>query len=206
MPDNNKHYELLLLNAEQPLQCTNPNQWNAANSDSVKSFIDTIETSVGTDKEATEKYRTMISGVPSPWARVTITRKAIAFMPKRSDNVLALCYRTFRSEWRGLMAAYVLRADSFEFSDPIPLTGPTVEQNMGEMSVLETYGEMLFDDQPLWTLPSLARRISEIAFCSSAAQSPEGSPLKRMHPSPNAEPRMPSFPKVRYFMAGPPSE
>ncbi len=152
MPDNNKHYELLLLNAEQPLQCTNPNQWNAANGDSVKSFIDTIETSVGTDKEATEKYRTMISGVPSPWARVTITRKAIAFMPKRSDNVLALCYRTFRSEWRGLMAAYVLRADSFEFSDPIPLTGPTVEQNMGEMSVLETYGEMLFDDQPLWTL------------------------------------------------------
>ena len=152
MPDNNNPNELLLLNATQQLECTNPNQWNAASNDSVKTFIDSIETSIGTDKEALEKYRTMISGVPSPWARVTITRKALALSPRNADNVLSLCYKTFKSEWRGLMAAYVLRSDSFEFSEPIPLVGPNVVENLGEMSVLETYGEMLFDDQPLWTL------------------------------------------------------
>ena len=120
MPDNNNPNELLLLNATQQLECTNPNQWNAASNDSVKTFIDSIETSIGTDKEALEKYRTMISGVPSPWARVTITRKALALSPRNADNVLSLCYKTFKSEWRGLMAAYVLRSDSFEFSEPIP--------------------------------------------------------------------------------------
>lgn len=149
---DNKQTELLLLNATKPLVCDHPNKWNGVNGDSVTSFIDSIETSIGTDKEATEKYRTMISGVPSPWARVTITRKALAITPEKVDSVLSLSYMTFRSEWRGLIAAYVLHPDSFEFSEPIALVGPTVSENMGDMSVLETYGEMLFDDQPLWTL------------------------------------------------------
>ena len=147
-----KQKELLLLDATQQLECAEANKWNPASNDSVKSFIDSIETSLGTGKEADEKYRTMISGVPSPWARVTVTRKSLAAAPKNADNVLALCYKTFKSEWRGLMAAYVLRADYFEFSNPIALVGPSVEQNMGEMSVLGTYGDMLFEEKPLWTL------------------------------------------------------
>ena len=144
--------ELLLLDATQQLECANANKWNFAQSDSVKMFINSIITSLGTDKESAEKYRTMISGVPSPWARVTITRKALTVNKKQVENVLDLCYKTFKSEWRGLMAAYVLRSDDFELSEPIPLVGPTVVENAGDMSVLQTYGEMLFEDMPLWTL------------------------------------------------------
>ena len=144
--------ELLLLDATQQLECANANKWNYALSDSVKMFINTIITSLGTEKESAEKYRSMISGVPSPWARVTITRKALTANKKHVDNVLDLCYKVFKSEWRGLMAAYVLRSDDFELSEPIPLVGPTVVENGGDMSVLQTYGEMLFEDLPLWTL------------------------------------------------------
>lgn len=144
--------ELLLLDATQQLECAEANQWNTASKDSVGTFINSIETSLGTDKEVGEKYRTMISGIPSPWARVTITRKALSTATPKADNVLALCYKTFKSEWRGLIAAYALRSDNFEFSNPIPLVGPSVENNMGEMSVLGMYGEMLFNDMPLWAL------------------------------------------------------
>ena len=97
----------------------------------------------------------MISGIPSPWARVLMTRKALAQNPADlGDSVLDMCYKMFRSEWRGLVAAYALRPDSFEFSAPIPLLGNTLAENFGEMSVLNMYGEMLFEETPLWTLKS----------------------------------------------------
>lgn len=145
-----RELELLLLDAKPQLACPNPDEWNAAKKDSVKGFINGIDTTASKMDEK-ERLRTLISGIPSPWARVTLTRKALT-NPNTGDpnSVLNLCYRLFKSEWRGLMAAYVLRGDNFVFSEPIPLVGKNVEENMGEMSVLGSYGDMLFDDAPLW--------------------------------------------------------
>ena len=145
-----KNISMLLLDAEPQLTCPDANKWCPASNNSVSNFIDGIVTSMGSnDKEAKEKYRTMISGVPSPWARVTITQKALD-TDQNKKNVLAKCYELFKSEWRGLMAAYVLRQNSFEFSKPIQLVGKSVENNGGEMSVLGTYGDMLFESAPFW--------------------------------------------------------
>lgn len=129
------------------------NRWLNTDDDSVKTFVKSITTAEGNSGISLDLLRAMISGIPSPWARVLMTRKALAQKPADlGDTVLGMCYRMFRSEWRGLVAAYALRPDSFEFSAPIPLLGRTLAENYGEMSVLNMYGEMLFDETPLWAL------------------------------------------------------
>lgn len=129
------------------------NRWSKSTDDSVALFIKGIVTAEGKDGIPTELLRAMISGIPSPWARVLMTRKALAVKPEDLNmTVLDECYKMFRSEWRGLVAAYALRPDSFEFSKAIPLCGRSLADNYGEMSVLNMYGDMLFDETPLWAL------------------------------------------------------
>ena len=156
MSDNNK--QMLLLKSDNPLKVEGAdenNRWSKATNDSVALFIKGIVTAEGNSSLSVDHLRAMISGIPSPWARVLMTRKALAQNPADlGDSVLDMCYKMFRSEWRGLVAAYALRPDSFEFSAPIPLLGNTLAENFGEMSVLNMYGEMLFEETPLWTLKS----------------------------------------------------
>ncbi|MGM9763129.1 MAG: hypothetical protein ACI3ZQ_03805 [Candidatus Cryptobacteroides sp.] len=149
--------EVLLLDSGTQLSAEKEiNRWIAENKDTVVGFIRDITISEGGGVEnQKDKFRTMISGIPTPWARVMLTRKAICYKKDKSDGsttILDGCYKLFKSEWRGLVAAYVLHPDSFEFSAPIVLNGRTVEDNAGKMSVLNMYGDMLFDEQPLWTL------------------------------------------------------
>ena len=110
------------------------NRWSKSTDDSVTLFIKGIVTAEGKDGIPTELLRAMISGIPSPWARVLMTRKALAVKPEDLNmTVLDECYKMFRSEWRGLVAAYALRPDSFEFSKAIPLCGRSLADNYGEM-------------------------------------------------------------------------
>lgn len=144
--------DLLLIDSLKPLECPNPNTWCPAEAAQVSEFVNNIITAKA-DADKPEKFRAMISGVPSPWARVTLTRKAIAMDPKDlGKTVIDNCYRFFRSEWRGLVSAFVLHPDSFEFSDPVFLCGGRPEENGGKMNILNTYGEMLFNDAPFWVL------------------------------------------------------
>lgn len=148
--------KLLLLDSSKTLVTSEKvNTWTKAPKSEVEKFIKGIITSEGAADGQKDKFRALISGIPSPWARVLLTRKAVCQDYSKEDlgnTVLAECYRIFKSEWRGLVAAYVLRPDSFEFSEPVKLVGRSVEDNSGEMSVLRMYGDMLFDELPLWTL------------------------------------------------------
>ena len=144
--------DLLLIDSQKPLECPNPNTWCPAEAAQVSDFVNNIVTAKA-DADKPEKFRAMISGVPSPWARVTLTRKALAMSPKElGTSVIDNCYRFFRSEWRGLVSAFVLHPDSFEFSDPVFLRGDHPEDNGGKMNTLNAYGEMLFSDAPFWVL------------------------------------------------------
>ena len=142
--------ELLLLDSSNPIS-TKANIWCSIADADVENFIKNIITSIGTANERQEKFRAIISGVPSPWARVLLTRKAVVKSDLK-DTVLDECYKLLKSEWRGLVAAYALYPDSFEFSAPIQLTGKSVSDNNGDMSVRYIYGQMLFDETPIWVL------------------------------------------------------
>jgi len=158
--------ETLLLDSNPKLPSGEPNRWHKTPDADIKNFIKSIVTSEGSAADHKDKFRAMISGIPSPWARVLLTRKAV--VQNKADlgsSVLDECYKIFKSEWRGLIAAYALRPDSFEFSEPVPLVGRSVENNGGGMSVLNTYGEMLFDEAPLWTLLNSPFNISDNPPC-----------------------------------------
>lgn len=141
--------ELLLLDSSNPISTKAKNIWCSIEDGVVENFIKNIITSIGTANERQEKFRAIISGVPSPWARVLLTRKAVV-QSDLKDTVLDECYKLLKSEWRGLVAAYALYPDSFEFSAPIQLTGKSVSDNNGDMSVRYIYGQMLFDETPIW--------------------------------------------------------
>lgn len=148
--DNKK---ILMLNSSFKIETKDVNSWECVAEKSVGSFIQGIETSKGEGGEdAKGKFRAVISGIPSPWARVLITRESV-YSEKKDDlkaSVLDNCYRLLKSEWRGLIAAYVLRPDRFELSDPLALIGKNVNEYYGNMSVRYMYGEMLFNETPLW--------------------------------------------------------
>lgn len=139
-----------MLDSNNPLKTTE-NVWSGVENSDVANFIKNIITSKGSAGEQKEKFRALISGVPSPWARVLLTRKAVVSASAELQNtVLDECYKLLKTEWRGLIAAYALRPDRFEFSEPIALTGKNASENHGRMSVEYIYGQMLFEEVPLW--------------------------------------------------------
>lgn len=151
MADNiNKDNELLLIDSSNPIPVTEAHKWVGTDPANVTNFIKNISTSEASQDDR-EVFKTLISGIPTPWARVMITRLAVcANKSELGSNTLDNCLKAFKEEWRGLIAAYALKKDSFEFSDPIELLGKDIKQNHGAMSILNIYGDMLFDDTPLW--------------------------------------------------------
>ena len=143
---------LLLLDTKNsnPISVSEANKWCSVEDAAVENFIKDIEIHKGNPNEQQDKFRSIISGVPSPWARVLLTRKAVLF-PKKDlkDTVLDECYKLLKSEWRGLMAAYAIHPDYFKF-DEFTLTGRSAEENEGKLSVGYIYGKMLFNEIPLW--------------------------------------------------------
>lgn len=175
--------ELLLLDSENTIVTAEANKWCSIDNAAIENFIKNIITSIGSANEQQEKFRAIISGVPSPWARVLLTRKAVV-QPKSElgNTVLDECYKLLKSEWRGIVAAYALYPDSFEFSEPIQLTGKSVSENNGDMSVRYIYGQMLFDETPLWTLHNMTVEKKDNPPCIQILyyKSNETSGLKRI--------------------------
>lgn len=129
---------------------TGVNQWlTLTNTDS---FINNLETNQGDAKSGSiEQFNTMVSGVPSPWARVNLTSYALLDdTPVGDTRILIESYRRMRSEWRGLIAAYILNSDRFKLSMPIALKGKSINDSYGRLDVLSVLGQMLFKDVALW--------------------------------------------------------
>lgn len=130
-------------------QQTKPNTWESMKHP--KQFIDSIETSGG-DLSDTAKFNQLVSSIPSPWARVHLTRHALIQSADKTikDGILSKFYSFLCSEWRGLVAAFVLYPESFELTKPIELVSKDISTTQGEFDILSTYSEMLFENAPLW--------------------------------------------------------
>lgn len=117
----------------------------------INSFIPGIETGKADSDATAEAFYDMISGVPSPWARVKMTAYALGSAPKTTGlSMLDKCYASLRNEWRGLMAAYILNPDRFYLSAPIELKANDRHLGNGSMDIISTYAAALFDEKNLW--------------------------------------------------------
>lgn len=117
----------------------------------IDGFIDQIKTMEGDEKASIEQFNTLVSGVPSPWARAKLTTYALTNNSSPDDNrALIECYRQMRSEWRGLIAAYVLYSDRFQISEPIALSQKAITETHGSFDIRNVLGSMLFNELPLW--------------------------------------------------------
>lgn len=130
------------------IQPANPNTW--APMDLPKQFIDSIDTTGG-DLDDAAKFNLLVSSVPSPWARVLLTQHAIAEKKDPTDDrTLSQFYNFLRSEWRGLIAAFVLYPEDFELTAPIELVSKDFAKRSGKFDIISTYAKMLFENEALW--------------------------------------------------------
>ena len=114
-------------------------------------FIDSIDTTGGELNDAA-KFNLLVSSVPSPWARVHLTQHAIMAKEDKTDTrTLSQFYSFLCSEWRGLIAAYVLYPEDFELTKPIELVSKDITRRSGKFDILSTYAEMLFENEALWS-------------------------------------------------------
>lgn len=129
-------------------QQARPNSWEKMGMP--EQFIDSIDTTGG-DLTDAAKFNLLVSSVPSPWARVHLTQHAIMAKEDKTDNrTLSQYYSFLCSEWRGLMAAYVLYPEDFELTEPIELVSKDIAKRSGKFDILSTYAEMLFENEALW--------------------------------------------------------
>ena len=129
-------------------QQAKPNFWEEMKQP--KQFIDSIDTTGGELNDAA-KFNLLVSSVPSPWARVHLTQHALMQCNDKTDNgILSKFYSFLYSEWKGLVAAYVLYPEYFELTEPIELVAKDIKAKSGKFDIISVYSEMLFENAPLW--------------------------------------------------------
>jgi hypothetical protein len=116
--------------------------------DQIKPFIQGI---IAGDLDISQVSSTLISGVPTPWARAKLFWFAFDYLQRQDANIttsgLIDFYGILRDEWKGIMALIALFPDRISFSEPIYMNPK--ENNLFEIS--GAFGRMLLDDADLWT-------------------------------------------------------
>ena len=120
--------------------------------DEVKPFIQGIiagNLDKDKDKNLQQISSTLISGVPTPWARAKLFYFAFDYLKSRDANIaysgLIDFYSILLDEWKGLIALIALYNDRITFSAPIFLNDGNLDGLSG------AFGRMLLDDADLWT-------------------------------------------------------
>lgn len=115
--------------------------------DQIKPFIQGI---VAGDLDINQVSSTLISGVPTPWARVKLFWFAFDYLQRKDANIdtsgLIEFYNILRDEWKGLIALVALYPDRVNFSDPIYFNDKSELFNLSG-----GFGRMLLDDRDFWT-------------------------------------------------------
>jgi hypothetical protein len=116
--------------------------------DQIKPFIQGI---IAGDLDINQVSSTLISGVPTPWARAKLFWFAFDYLQRQDTNIetsgLIDFYGILRDEWKGILALIALFPDRVSFSEPIYMNPK--ENNLFEIS--GAFGRMLLDDADIWT-------------------------------------------------------
>lgn len=139
----------LLIGSTSGVAASGQGQWHVY--DKITSFIEGIKAGVLKEGETLDvkKVETLISGMPTPWARAKLF--GLAFKPvtdsKNNNTVITKYYEQLIEEWRGLITLLALYADTdrIKISEPVEM-----DTNAGVYDITAAFGRMLFDDRSLW--------------------------------------------------------
>lgn len=139
----------LLIKSKGSVKSEVPGKWHLH--DDIKSFILGIETGDILENVNAEVLNSLISGVPTPWARAKLFWFAFDYLQHHDPNIktsgLIDFYRIILDEWKGIMALIALFPDRVSFSDPIYMD--THNDDLFEIS--GAFGRMLLEDSDLWS-------------------------------------------------------
>lgn len=138
----------LLIKSYTDLTTGITGSWNELNMAS--SYIQGIQTGKILDDVTADKIGTLISGVPTPWARAKLFMFALKTLNTPDPNIdasgLTQYYEMLHGEWRGLIALLALHSDRIRFSAPV------VMNIRGEdYDIASAFGRMLFNDRDIWS-------------------------------------------------------
>lgn len=123
-------------------------KWNNLNN--ATSYIQGIHTGRMLEDISAEKLGSLISGIPTPWARAKLFKFAFAAVATQDPNInaegLMQFYNMLHSEWRGLMAVIALYPDRIRFSEPVKM-----DVRGDDYEIASAFGRMLFNDKDVWS-------------------------------------------------------
>lgn len=138
----------LLIKSYATLTTGTQGTWNDLNQAS--SYIQGIQTGEILEDVDAEKIASLISGVPTPWARARLFSFALTTLatpdPNISNSGLTQFYEMLHGEWRGLFALLALYPDRIRFSKPV-----TMNRKGEDYDIASAFGRMLFEDCDLWS-------------------------------------------------------
>ena len=116
--------------------------------DQIKPFIQGI---MAGDLDINQVSSTLISGVPTPWARAKLFWFAFDYLQRQEANIttsgLIDFYGILKDEWKGLIALIALFPDRVSFSEPVYLN----PKESNRFEITGAFGRMLLDDVDIWT-------------------------------------------------------
>ena len=123
-------------------------KWN--NFNNAPSYIQGIHTGKMLEDISAEKLGSLISGIPTPWARAKLFKFAFSTIASPDPNIntegLLQFYHMLCAEWKGLMAVIALYPDRIHFSDPVYMN-----VNGPDYDIASAFGRMLFDEKDIWS-------------------------------------------------------
>lgn len=140
----------LLIKSYKDLTTGTTGTWNELNMAS--SYIQGIKTGEMSEDTNADTIGSLISGVPTPWARAKLFKFALSTLNNPDPNIdasgLVEYYKILHSEWRGLIALLALYPDRIQFSDPI-----VMNTRGDDYDIASAFGRMLFNDKDIWSNP-----------------------------------------------------
>ncbi len=153
-------YRPLIINTNKGQAEGTPAVWNEMQN--VQNFIKDITTPTVNTAQGSTELSSVISGIPTPWARAMMFRYAIEYVAppsvgteggQGSSGVFSF-FKSLQDEWKGLIAMLAL--------DPSPISVEKVELKYDRpdnlFEVKGALGNMLFDSKHLWTDPEEVER------------------------------------------------
>lgn len=123
-------------------------KWN--NFNNAPSYIQGIHTGKMLEDISAEKLSSLISGIPTPWARAKLFKFAFNSIAVPDPNInsegLMQFYKMLLAEWRGLVAVIALYSDRIHFSEPV-----TMDVRGDDYDIAAAFGRMLFNDKDVWS-------------------------------------------------------
>jgi hypothetical protein len=116
----------------------------------LEDIVPFIQGVVTGDLDESQISSTLITGVPTPWARAKIFSFAFQYVTSKDPNIqqsgLINFFKGLVNEWKGLLALVALYSDRVRFSEPVYMN-----PNSNLYDLAGGFGRMLLDDADIWT-------------------------------------------------------